>query len=145
MMAMKALRVTTFSRLSIPMKFGLATAPRTSSKASATKGATARRSQSFEVFGVLPLSSAASVIFPLNCLFFRPICRDISPQANSCVCTPVASATISFSVMRSPVTSPTILPERITRTRSQMPISSGISEDTTMIDLPSSASFAMKR
>ncbi len=47
MIATKALRVATFARLSMPMKFGLVSAPSTRSSASATKGATARRSISF--------------------------------------------------------------------------------------------------
>ena len=46
MIAMKALRVSTLERLSMPRKFGLTKLPSTSSSASATKGATARRSTS---------------------------------------------------------------------------------------------------
>ncbi len=44
MMAMKALRVATLARLVMPMKFGLTSAPTTSSSASAANGATALRS-----------------------------------------------------------------------------------------------------
>jgi hypothetical protein len=39
---------------------------------------------------------------------------------------------------------PTIRPSRITATRVQRPITSGISEETTMIERPSRASAAMK-
>src|SRR5690606_31309939 len=70
MMAMKALRVITFIRLVTEMKFSLAMAPSTSRRASATKGATARRSQSREVFG-LAVSVAAVVMASgsLPCLY----------------------------------------------------------------------------
>ena len=57
---------------------------------------------------------------------------------------PVASTTISVSLMRSPATSPTISPPRITRMRSQIPISSGISDETTMTDRPCRASPTTK-
>src|SRR5690606_35049018 len=55
--------VTTLSKLSTLMKFGLATAPRTSSKSSAMNGATALRSQSLEVFIDLLLLVTTSVIY----------------------------------------------------------------------------------
>src|SRR3954451_20591384 len=62
MMAMKALRVMTFKRLSMPMKFGFAIAPSISSRTSATNGATARRSMSFQDFCTFRVSAASSVI-----------------------------------------------------------------------------------
>src|SRR3954462_15145508 len=62
MMAMKALRVMTFSRLSTLMKFGFAIAPSIRRSASATKGAAARRSMSFQDFWIFRASAASSVI-----------------------------------------------------------------------------------
>jgi hypothetical protein len=47
-------------------------------------------------------------------------------------------------LIASPVSSPVIRPERITRTRWQMPMISGISEEITTTDMPSAASAAMK-
>src|SRR5450755_2500210 len=67
MMAMKALRVTTFNRLSILMKFGFAIAPSIRRRASARKGATARRSMSFQDFCTFRPSAARSVIFDPLC------------------------------------------------------------------------------
>src|SRR6266550_2430396 len=67
MMAMKALRVMTLSRLSMLMKFGFAIAPSIRRRASARKGATARRSMSFQDFCTFRLSAARSVIFDPLC------------------------------------------------------------------------------
>src|SRR5437016_7896359 len=62
MMAMKALRVMTLSRLSMLMKFGFAIAPSIRRRASATNGATARRSMSFQDFCTFRVSAARSVM-----------------------------------------------------------------------------------
>src|SRR6266702_4604155 len=62
MMAMKALRVMTLRRLSMPRKFGFAIAPSISRGASARKGATARRSTSFQDFCTFRVSAARSVM-----------------------------------------------------------------------------------
>src|SRR3546814_1671571 len=72
MWAMKALLVMTFIRLVTEMKFSVGIAPSTSKRASATKGATARRSQSREVFGLV-VSVAAVVMASgsLPCLYAR--------------------------------------------------------------------------
>ncbi len=67
------------------------------------------------------------------------------PLPLSPVSTPVASTTISCSFMRSPSTSPTISPLRMTRMRWQTPISSAISEEITITERPSAARAAMKR
>src|SRR5258708_1353718 len=71
MMAMKALRVMTLRRLSMLMKFGFAIAPSIRRSASATKGATARRSMSFQDFCTFLVSAARSVILTPLCGFPR--------------------------------------------------------------------------
>ena len=87
-----------------------------------------------------PAVPIASLISYLLSLIPYPSCLILHPSAE-----PVAKRINSCSVVVSPATSPASRPSCITRIRSQRPMSSGISEETTMTPWPAAAYSRSKR